>query len=117
MHIMFCGDTVPQGLPEQTDTLIQIPGDASVEAILQAGHGLFASHEAWHNALLLSVIEHKPLGFFLDLAAQKTVNPFALFDNNMAVIGRAGKFLRSAKGTIWEEIDNPQFVMSDFFTL
>jgi hypothetical protein len=35
----------------------------------------------------------------------------------MAVIGRAGKFLRSAKGTIWEEIDNPQFVMSDFFTL
>jgi hypothetical protein len=115
-HILFCGDPVPQRLREKTDTLIQIPGATSPEAVLQAGHGLFASHEAWHNALLLSVIEHKPLGFFLDLAAQKLVNPFALFDNHRVVIGRAGSFFRSAKGTIWEEIDNPQF-MSNFYTL
>jgi hypothetical protein len=116
-HIILCGDPVPQGLQEKTDTLIQITGDVSAEAILQAGHELFASHEAWHNALLLSVIEHKPLSFFLDLAAQKLINPFALFDNNMAAIGRSGSFLCSEKGTIWEKIDDLQFVMSDFYTL
>jgi hypothetical protein len=116
-HIIISGDTIPSSLPEKTDTLIQIPGGVCAEEILQAGHTLFASHEAWHNSLLLAVIEHKPLKYFLDLAAQKTVNPFALFDNNMAVIGVAGSFLRSAKGTIWEKIDNPQFVSGSFFTV
>jgi hypothetical protein len=116
-HIIISGDTVPDGLLNKADTLMQIRGSVSAEALLQAGHALFDSHEAWYNSLLLAVIEHKPLVHFLDLAAQKLVNPFALFDNNRVVIGRAGRFFRSAKGSIWEKIGNPQFTLSDFFTI
>jgi hypothetical protein len=99
-HIIISGNTIPKGLAEKTDTLIQISGNVSVEALFQAGHALLASHAAWYHSLLMAVIEHKSIGTFLNIAAQKLANPIAVFNNNLNVISNAGFILGSAKGTI-----------------
>jgi hypothetical protein len=115
-HIIISGNTIPKGLPEKTDTLIQIPDNIPVEALFQAGHALLASHAAWYHSLLMAVIEHKPIGDFLSLAAQKLANPIAVFNNNLSVISSAGFILGSVKGTIWEKINVPGFVIDSFYT-
>ncbi|MDR0723452.1 MAG: hypothetical protein LBF75_11815 [Treponema sp.] len=117
-HVIATGN-IPSGLTERMDildTLIHIPGPISTSALLQAGYTIFSSYEAWHDALLMALIQRKPIGAFLKIASEKLTNPLALFDNNMAVISTAGEFLFSVKGTIWEQIDNPSFVPTDFFT-
>jgi hypothetical protein len=119
-HIIVVADTLPQALLDQmetVDTLIQIPGGISVSVLIQAGYELFYSYETWYQALLLAVIQHKPIGSFLEIAAEKLINPLALFDNNLAVISTAGRFVQSSKGTIWEKINDPNFVSTDFFNL
>jgi hypothetical protein len=115
-HIIISGNTIPKGLPEKTDTLIQIPGSVPVETLFQAGHALLASHAAWYHSLLLAVIEHKPIGAFLGLAAQKLANPITVFDNNLSVISSAGSILGPTKGTIWEKYIMPGFVMDNIYT-
>jgi len=58
-HIVILGN-MPKGLPEKTDTLIQIQKVIPVETIMQTGNALFASYDAWYNSLLMAVINHKP---------------------------------------------------------
>ncbi|MDR2785480.1 MAG: helix-turn-helix domain-containing protein, partial [Treponema sp.] len=116
-HIIIAADTLPGALTKRMDaveTLIQISGSMSAAALVQEGHTLFESHETWHKALLLAIIQHKPIHEFLELAAEKLTNPLILFDNNQAVISTAGKFPRSPQGTIWEKISDPAFVAADF---
>jgi hypothetical protein len=106
-HIILAGDTIPGVLAEKMDaldTLIQIPGGLSAAALLQAGHAVFESYETWDKALLLAIIQHKPINNFLEITSEKLANPLALFDNKVAVISTAGRFSQSSYGTIWEKI-------------
>jgi hypothetical protein len=119
-HVLVVADTLPQALRDQMgnfDTLIQIPGGISAAVLVQAGYALFDSYEVWYHDLLKAVIQHKPIGAFLEIAAEKLVNPLALFDNNLTVISTAGRFVQSSQGTIWEKINNPDFVSTDFHSL
>jgi hypothetical protein len=115
-HIIISGNTVPNGLSEKPDTLIQISEDIPVETLLQAGHELLASYTAWCNSLLMAVIEHKPIGAFMEIKEKKLANPILYFNNNLTVISNAGSILGSAEGTAWEKINTPGFVLDSFYT-
>jgi hypothetical protein len=83
-HVIVAADTFPRTLEDKIegfDTLIHIPGGISAAAVVQAGHLLFESYETWYQALLLAVIQHKPIKGLLEIAAEKLTNPLALFDN------------------------------------
>jgi hypothetical protein len=115
-HIIISGNTIPKGLPEKTDTLIQIPGNISVEMLFQAGQALLVSHAALYHSLLMAVIGHKSIGAFLDIAVQKLANPILHFNNNLTVISTAGSILDSTEETAWEKITAPRFVLDSFYT-
>jgi hypothetical protein len=115
-HVIAAG-AIPGGLMEKIevlDTLILIPS-ISTDVLLQVGYAIFASYETWRSTLLMAVIQHKPIDAFLEMAAEKLANPVVLSGNSTAVISKAGKFL-SVKGTIWEKINEPAFVPTDFYT-
>jgi hypothetical protein len=118
-HIVVTGNSLPNiltGKMDAFDTLIRIPGGLSVAALLQTGYAIFESYETWHNALLMAIIQHRPINTFLEIVVEKLTNALALFDNNMTVISSAGTFTGSPKGTIWEKIYDPKFTLNDFFT-
>jgi hypothetical protein len=96
--------------------LIQIPGNIPLKAIFQAGHALLDSYAEWYHALLMAVIEHKPIDAFLNIAARKLANPIVYFNNNLTVLGRAGSIIGSVEGTAWEKINTPGFVLESFYT-
>jgi len=114
-HIIISG-SIPKGLPEKTDTLIQITGSIPVETIIQTGNALFASHDEWYNSLLMAVINHKPIDAFLNIAAQKMTNPILVMNNNLSIIGSGGSVSGSIEGTIWEKVNVPGFVLENFYT-
>jgi hypothetical protein len=64
----------------------------------------------------MAVIEHKSIGAFLSIAAQKLANPIIYFNNNLSVISTAGSIVRSTEGTAWEKINTPGFVLDSFYT-
>jgi len=114
-HIVILGN-MPKGLIEKTDTLIQIPQGIPVDAVFQTGNALFASYDAWYNSLLMAVINHKPIDAFLDIAVQKLVNPILVMNNNLSIISTAGDVLYPSKGSIWEKVNMPGFVLDNFYT-
>ena len=67
--------------------------------------------------MLTAIIDHAAIDEFLGIAAQKLLNPMALFDNSLTVIATAGNFDKSPVGTIWEKINLPGYPLPDFFTL
>jgi len=114
-HLIILGD-IPKGLADKTGTLIQIHKSVPVEAVIQTGNDLLASYEAWYNSLLMAVIDHKPINDFLNIAARKLVNPILVMNNNLSIIGTAGSIKNPVKGTIWEKVNAPGFVMDNFYT-
>jgi len=104
------------GLLSKTDTLIQIQKNIPVETVIQTGNALFASYDAWYNSLLMAVINHKPIDVFLNLAAQRLANPIVIFNNNLSAICSAGSITGPVKGTNWEIVDIPGFVLDNFYT-
>jgi len=114
-HIIISGN-IPEGLLEKTGTLIQIQKNIPVETIIQTGNELFAVYDAWYNSLLMAVINHKSIDEFLNIAAKMMVNPLLVMNNNFGIIGTAGSILGSTKGTIWEKVNVPGFVLEDFYT-
>jgi hypothetical protein len=115
-HIIIFGNIAQKDLLEKTSTLIQLPKNISVEAVFQKGNALLASYDAWYNSLLMSVINHKPIGAFLDLAAQMLPNPIMVLNNNFGIISSAGSIVGHVEGTIWEKIHKPGFVLDSFYT-
>jgi hypothetical protein len=120
-HIIILGNMPKDkpglpGLIEKTDTLIQIPENVPVEAVFQKGNALIASYDAWYNSLLMAVINHKPIGAFLDLAARMLPNPIMVLNNNFGVISSAGSIDGHVEGTIWEKVHKPGFVLDSFYT-
>jgi hypothetical protein len=114
-HVIISG-SIPKGLPEKTDTLIQIPQSIPVEAIIQTGNALLASYDAWYNSLLMAVINHKPIDVFLNIATQRLANPLLVMNNNLSIISTAGSISSPTKGTIWEKVNVPGFVLDNFYT-
>jgi len=114
-HIVILGD-MPKCAFDKTDTLLHIPKALPVEAVVQAGNALLASHYAWYNELLMAVINHEPIDVFLDIAMQKMANPILVMNNNFSVISTAGSIAGSTKGTIWEKVSVPGFVLDNFYT-
>jgi len=113
-HIIISGD-IPKDLPEKTATIIQIQ-KIPVEAVIQTGNNILASFDAWHNSLLMAVINHKSINDFLNIAAEMLVNPIIVMNNNLGIISTAGSILGSTEGTIWEKVNSPGFVMDNFYT-
>jgi hypothetical protein len=101
---------------DKADTVIQIPDGISVEALFKTGSELFASREAWYNSLLMAVINHKPIGVFLEIAAQGMANPIVVFNNNLSAISSAGSVTGPVEGTNWEIVNIPGFVLDNFYT-
>jgi len=114
-HIIISG-AVPKILPEEIVTLIQIKKNIPVETIVQTGNALFALYDAWYNSLLMAVINHKPIDTFLNIAAQRLANPILIMNNNLSIIGTAGSIKGNTKGTIWEKVNVPGFVLDNFYT-
>ena len=114
-HVIISG-TIPDGLAEKTDTLIQIHKNIPVETIIQTGNELVAYYDVWYNSLLMAVINHKPMGDFLNIAAKIMVNPILVMNNNFGIVGTGGSILGSIEGTIWEKVNAPGFVLEDFYT-
>ncbi|WP_461256210.1 hypothetical protein [Treponema sp. R80B11-R83G3] len=114
-HIVICGN-IPKNLPEKADTVIHLQKSVPAEMIVQTGNAFLASFDAWYNSLLMAVINHKPIDVFLNIAAQKLVNPILVMNNNLSVIGAAGSISCPTQGTIWEKVNVPGFVMNNFYT-
>jgi hypothetical protein len=114
-HIIISGN-LPKNLPEKAETLIQIQKNIPAGEIVQAGNKLLASYEEWYNSLLMAVINHKPIDAFLDIAAQKFANPMLVMNNNLSIICTAGSISTPVKGTIWEKVNAPGFVLDNFYT-
>jgi hypothetical protein len=64
----------------------------------------------------MAVIQRRSIGDFLSIAARKLTNPLAVFDNSMYVLGIAGEFKKSVRGTLWENISIPGLGLNSFFT-
>jgi hypothetical protein len=114
-HIIISGN-IPEGLVEKAHTLIQIQKNIPVETIIQTGNELFAYYDVWYNSLLMAVINHKSMSDFLNIASKMLVNPLLVMNNNFGIIGTGGTILSSIKGTIWERVNVPGFVLEDFYT-
>jgi hypothetical protein len=116
-HIIITGN-IPckSGLPEKTDTLIQISGSIPAEPLFQTGNELLASHEAWYNSLLMAVINHNPIDAFLKIASHALTNPIVVFNNNLSAICSAGSITSPVKGTNWEIVNMPGFILDNFYT-
>jgi len=114
-HVIISG-TIPDGLAEKTQTLIQIQKNIPVETIIQTGNELFAYYDVWYNSLLMAVINHKPIDDFLNISSKMMVNPILVMNNNFGIIGTGGSILGSIEGTIWEKVNAPGFVLEDFYT-
>jgi hypothetical protein len=116
-HIIITGNVrCGSGLPEKTDTLIQIPGNIPVESLFRTGNELLAFHEAWHNSLLMAVINHSPIDAFLKTAARALANPIVVFNNNLSAISSAGSVKSPVEGTNWEIVNMPGFILDNFYT-
>jgi hypothetical protein len=116
-HLIVVGDALHKSCLKKADTVIQVPGGSSVHDILQAGFDMFESFEAWNQDMLLAIINRSPISAFLEVCAAKLANPVALFDNSVNLIAKAGTFINSPKGTIWEKIGDFGIIASDFFTI
>jgi hypothetical protein len=117
-HVIISGN-IPQGktgLYDKTETLIQIQGNVSVEELIKTGHEILGFYEAWYNSLLMAVINHKPIDVFLNIAVQALANPIVVFNNNLSPICSAGSIKSPVKGTNWEIVDKPGFVLDNFYT-
>jgi len=114
-HIIITGN-IPQDFSSKTNTLIQIQNNIPAEVIIQTGNALIASYDAWYNSLLMTVINHKPIDVFLNIAARMLVNPIAVFNNNLSTISSAGSISGPTEGTMWEIVKIPGFVLDNFFT-
>jgi len=114
-HLIVLGK-VPNILPENTVTLIQIPGSVPAEAVIQTGNALFAACDTWHNSLLMAIINHKPIDAFLNIAAKMLANPILVMNNNLSIISAAGSITCPTKGTIWEKVNVPGFVLDNFYS-
>ncbi len=116
-NLIYLGEDMPETLLAYTDTLIQITGKIQLNELFQIIMDIFISYENWHQSLLLAIIKHKSIGEFLEIASQKISNPIALLDNSLSLIARAGQFLKSSEGTMWENIEKNGYVDTDFFTI
>jgi len=114
-HIVICGN-IPKDPLEKADTVIQLQKNVPVETVIQTGNALFASLDGWYNSLLMAVINHKPIDAFLNIGAQKMANPIIVFNNNLSIIGIAGPIKGPTKGTIFEKLNMPKFVLDSFYT-
>jgi len=114
-HIVICGN-MPKVLPEKAETVIQLQKSVPVETVVQTGNALFASVDGWYNSLLMAVINHKPIDTFLNIASQKLANPILVMNNNLSIISVAGSITGNTKGTIWEKVNVPGFVLDNFYT-
>jgi hypothetical protein len=114
-HIIISGN-IPKGVLEKTDTLIQITRAVTVDELFKTGNELFTDYEAWYNSLLMAVINHKSIDTFLNIAARMLVNPILVMNNNLGIIGTAGSIKVPVKGTIWEKVNVPGFVLENFYT-
>ena len=101
---------------KEIETLFEAPDSAGMAELLRKCYGIFASYEAWNQDMLMSIIQHKSIGDFLAVAAQKLTNPIAVFDNGMSVLGVTGKFKKSVRGTIWENISIPGLALNSIIT-
>lgn len=116
-HILIRGNDMPCGFGNYTDTLIQITEQVPLEELFQFMVNIFISYNNWNQSMLLAIVQHKSIGEFLEIAAQKLINPIALLDNSLTVIAKAGNFIKSTKGTVWEKIEALLYVPPEFFTL
>jgi len=114
-HIIICGN-MPKGVPEKADTLVQIPGNIPIKEVIQTGNAVIASYEAWYNSLLMAVINRKSIDDFLNVAARKLANPIVVFNNNLCAMSSAGSITGPVKGTNWEIVGIPGFVLDNFYT-
>jgi hypothetical protein len=118
-HLIAIGGAITKSCFKEADTVIQITPQKGgfINGILQIGFDLFESFEAWNRAMLLAIINRSPISDLLEIAAAKLANPIALFDNRMHLIAKAGIFINSPNGTIWEKVGDFDIVVSDFFTI
>ncbi|MDR1881479.1 MAG: hypothetical protein LBR26_01695, partial [Prevotella sp.] len=120
-NLIAIGDAITKSCFKKTDAVIQLlppaRGSGFINDILQSGFDLYESFEAWNRAMLLAIINRSPISSFLEIAAAKLTNPIALFDNSMSLIAKAGTFINSPKGTIWEKISDFGIMVSDFFSV
>jgi len=114
-HIIISGN-ISKDLSEKADTIIQLQKNIPVEAIIQTGNALLASYDTWYNSLLMSVINHKSIDDFLNIAAQMLANPIVVFNNNLSAISSAGSVTSPVKGTNWEIVNIPGFKLDNFYT-
>jgi hypothetical protein len=116
-NLIVIGSTIHELCMEKADTVIQIPDGISAHEILQTCFDIYKSFETWNQALLMAIINRVSIADFLEIASTKLANPIALFDNSMNLMAKAGKFINSPKGTVWEKIGEFGLVLSDFFTI
>jgi hypothetical protein len=64
----------------------------------------------------MAVINHNPIDSFLKTAAQALTNPIVVFNNNLSAICSAGSVTTPVKGTNWEIVNLPGFILDDFYT-
>jgi hypothetical protein len=116
-NMVVIGDAVHESFLKKADTVIGIPGGISAHDIMQTCFAINESFEAWNQAMLMAIINRCPIAGFLEIAAKKLINPIAIHDSGMGLWAKAGTFINSSKGTIWEKTRNFSFVLSDFFTV
>ncbi|MDR0585122.1 MAG: hypothetical protein LBG57_12385, partial [Treponema sp.] len=116
-NLIVVGEAINTLCLKKADTVIQVSGGISVDGILQTCFDICEDFETWNQTMLLAIINHSPISNFLEIAAEKLVNPIALFDNSLGLMAKAGTFINSSKGTVWDKIGPFGLVLSDFYTI
>jgi len=116
-HLLILGSEAPLSCLEYADTVIHISDKVPLDKLFQFVMNIFVSYEKWNQSMLLAIINHKSVGEFLEVAAQKLTNPIAFSDNNLTLIAKVGQFTKPYTGTVWENMINLGYIKTDFFTI
>lgn len=134
--ILFCVDRIGLSSPEMitakhiisigtleglidtktTDLFIELSDEFPLLSVFKAVNEYFFQFERWKQLVMMRILKKDNIRSLLNVASQLLKNPIALFDNQLALIAKAGTFEGSIEGTIWEGVIRDNYASFDFYS-
>lgn len=94
--------------------LIEAPaGQDGRELLLE----VFLDYSQWETKMLAGIVRQSGIQQFIDMAAEKLVNPIALLDPNCMILAKSKNYPKEFTNTIWDDMKGEYFPMDKYYSL
>ena len=96
------------------EELIEAPaGQDGRELLLE----VFLDYSQWETKMLAGIVRQSGIQQFIDMAAEKLVNPIALLDPNCMILAKSKNYPKEFTNTIWDDMKGEYFPMDKYYFL